>query len=303
MFRRAAFTTIELLVVIAIVAILFALLFPAVQRARQMADRAQCANHLRQLGIACHQYHDSTGSFPPGYTADPNDSMTTAPGWGWAVYLLPHIEQTSLFGQLDMTKPVEDPANALAIQSRIGLFTCPAEPALPDSTLVTDPTGTIICRAAPCSYAATVGDDSSEVDAPDGNGIFYRNSQTRISDITDGTSYTVMLGDRAWAQTQGIWAGAVNGSITRAGTLNPWPNAVAPAEALVLVHNNWLNVRTDTDGGLDDFSSNHPGGANLLFADGSVHFIQDISMDGQLRRDFWALGTRAAGDEIRELDY
>ena len=71
----------------------------------------------------------------------------------------------------------------------------------------------------------------------------------------------------------------------------------------VLVHNNWVNIQTDADGGLDDFSSAHPGGANVVFADGSVHFIRSITVDGPERRAFWALGTRAGGEVIQGLDY
>lgn len=303
--RREAFTTIELLVVIAIIGVALGLLMPAVQKARQAAERIQCANNLRQIGMACHQYHDAQGSFPPGYTADdnPTDPLATSPGWGWPVYLLPYVEQGGLRERLDLTKPIEDPANATAIATRLRVFLCPAETGLPDSITVSDATDTPLCRAAPYSYAGTVGDDSSEVDADTGDGVFYRNSRTRLADITDGASQTVMVGDRAWGQTQGIWAGAVNAGVTRPGPLNPWPNATAPAQALVLVHNNWVNVRTDADGGLDDFSSNHSGGVNLLFADGSVHFVRDITMDGQARYDFWALGTRAGGEEVRELDF
>jgi prepilin-type processing-associated H-X9-DG protein len=139
--------------------------------------------------------------------------------------------------------------------------------------------------------------------APTGDGVFYRNSKTRIPDITDGTSQTVLLGDRAWSQTNGIWAGAPNGAICRPGTANVWPNATGPAQTLILAHNNWINITTDADGGLDDFSSNHPGGVNLLFADGSVHFLRSITSDGAERRAFWALGTRAGGDAVDALDY
>jgi prepilin-type processing-associated H-X9-DG protein len=133
--------------------------------------------------------------------------------------------------------------------------------------------------------------------------VFYRNSRTRLTDITDGTSNTTIIGERAWSQARGIWAGAPSGAVLRAGAQNPWPDATASAPVLVLAHNNWINIRTDQDGGLDDFSSNHPGGANLLFADGSVHFIASVTAEGTLHQDFQALGTRAGGEVIQQLQY
>jgi len=296
---RKAFTLIELLVVIAIISILLGLLLPAVQKVRESANRMKCQNNLKQMGIACHLYHDTHKSFPPGYMAVSGYPDTT-PGWGWAAFLLPYIEQENLYRQIDFRQPVE---KSLAIQIQLSIFVCPSDPPPPADFSVTDATFSPLCTAAPSSYAATVGQDASEVDAPSGDGVFYRNSRTRIADITDGTSQTVLLGDRAWSQTNGIWAGAPNGAICRPGTANVWPNATGPAQTLILAHNNWINITTDADGGLDDFSSNHPGGVNLLFADGSVHFLRSITSDGAERRAFWALGTRAAGDSIDGLDF
>jgi prepilin-type N-terminal cleavage/methylation domain-containing protein/prepilin-type processing-associated H-X9-DG protein len=296
---RKAFTLIELLVVIAIISILLSLLLPAVQKVRESANRTKCQNNLRQMGIACHQYHDTHRSFPPGYVAGVPYPDTT-PGWGWAAFMLPYIEQENLYRQIDFRRPVE---RSSAIRTPLSIFLCPSDPPPPPEFAVTDATMTPLCTAAPSSYAATVGQDASEVDAPKGDGVFYRNSKTRIADITDGTSQTVLLGDRAWSQTNGIWAGAPNGAICRSGTANVWTNATGPAQSLILAHNNWINITTDADGGLDDFSSNHPGGVNLLFADGSVHFIKSITSDGVERRAFWALGTRAGGDSVDALDY
>jgi prepilin-type N-terminal cleavage/methylation domain-containing protein/prepilin-type processing-associated H-X9-DG protein len=296
---RRAFTLIELLVVIAIIAVLIGLLLPAVQKVREAANRATCQNNLKQIGLACHSYHDVQKSFPPGYLATAS-YPDVAPGWGWAAFLLPYLELDNLYRQLDFMKPMEKSA---AIQTMLKVFQCPSDLLPPAAFPLTDVTFRPVAQAAPSSYAATVGQDASEVDDPMGDGVFYRSSRTRIADITDGTSQTTLLGDRAWAQTRGIWAGALPNAVTRAGDLNVWPNATGPAQALILVHNNWINITTDADGGLDDFSSNHPGGVNLLFADGSVHFLRSITVDGKERRAFWALGTRAGGEQIEGLDF
>jgi prepilin-type processing-associated H-X9-DG protein/prepilin-type N-terminal cleavage/methylation domain-containing protein len=297
---RSALTLIELLVVIAIIALLLGLLLPAVQKVREAAQRSQCQNNLKQIGLACHSYHESNQCLPPGYSATAAYPDTT-PGWGWAAYLLPYVEQNNLYVQLNFSQPLQ---NSSAIQTIVKVYLCPADLPPTSAFTVTGPIGNTVTTAAPCSYAASVGQDASEVDDPTGDGVFYRNSRTRLTDITDGTSQTSMIGDRAWTMTRGIWAGAPSGAITTPGPRNPWlNNATGPAQALTLVHNNWINILSDSDGGLDDFSSNHPGGVNLLFADGSVHFVRDITLDGQARRGFWAMGTRSAGDSIAGLDY
>jgi hypothetical protein len=274
-------------------------LLPAVQKVRESANRSQCMNNLKQIGLACQNYHDSHKAFPPGFLATAS-YPDTRPGWSWAAFLLPYIEQDNLYRQIDLTQPVE---NSAAIRTVVRLYLCPSDPAPEAPFAVTDGTFATVALAAPCSYAATVGDDSSEVDDFVGNGVFYRNSRVRLTDIKDGTSQTTLIGDRAWSQANGIWAGAPSGAVTRAGVQNVWPNATGPSAALILVHNNWVNITTDADGGLDDFSSNHVGGVNQVFADGSVHFIRSITSDGQLRRDFWALGTRAGGEVIQALEF
>jgi prepilin-type N-terminal cleavage/methylation domain-containing protein/prepilin-type processing-associated H-X9-DG protein len=291
-----AFTLVELLVVIAIIGVLVGLLLPAIQAAREAARRSQCANNLKQIGLALLNYHDTHRALPPGYLAKMPPSDVTTPGWGWASFILPMMEEPFLAGMIDYALPIEHPHNDV-VKTVVSGYLCPTDEVAPAAFAVTDENGTTLVMAAPSSYAATVGDDASEVDAQTGNGLFVRNSGIRIAQITDGTAHTVMVGDRAFAQVKGIWAGAPNRAVTRAGLENSWPLAIAAAPALTLVHNNWINISTDEDGGLDDFSSRHVDGINCVFADGSVHFIPSIVTDGEERHNFWAMGTRK-GKEI-----
>src|SRR5205807_1666693 len=104
-----AFTLIELLVVIAIMAILIALLVPAVQKVRAASARLQCANNLKQIGVALHAYHAANKHFPPGYVDGNTDPDSTpdndvGPGWGWASFLLPYLDQGALYSQIDFSQ-------------------------------------------------------------------------------------------------------------------------------------------------------------------------------------------------------
>ena len=301
MCRHRGFTLIELLVVIAIIAILIALLLPAVQQAREAARRSQCKNNLKQMGLALHNYHASVNRFPPGYVAGAA-YPATANGWGWSAMILPYLDQSPLYRQIDFRLPVEHPKNAAAIQKSLAGYLCASDLVSSGPFRVTDATGTFVASAAPFSYAGTVGDDSSETDDPTGNGTLFRNSGIRIGDLKDGTSTTVLVGERAWGMTNGLWAGAPNNALCRAGAQNPWSLATGPAPDFVLAHNNWINIVTDSDGGLDDFSSFHVGGVHILFADGSVRFIKSITRDGPLRLAFWAMGTRAGRDNTAGLE-
>jgi prepilin-type processing-associated H-X9-DG protein len=293
---------IELLVVIAIIAVLVALLLPAVQQAREAARRAQCRNNLKQLGLALQNYHSSCNVFPPGFVTGAAYPATSN-GWGWCAQILPQIDASPLYNSLNFSLPVEHTANQTFVASSLPYMFCPSDLTEAGKVEITDNSNNVLIPVAGgSSYAVTVGDDSCEADALKGNGTFYRNSRTRISDLTDGTSNTVLAGERAFAYVQGAWCGAPNGGVTRPGTLNPWSSATATSPVLVLVHNNWINIMTDSDGGLDDFSSLHSGGAQFLFADGSVRFIPSITNDGPQRRAFWGMGTRAGGEVVTGLE-
>ncbi len=306
--HRAGFTAIELLVVIAIIGVIFALLLPAVQQARASAQRMTCVNNLKQIGLALHNYHDTYGHLPPGYAAtapsgDPN--FATAPGWGWASYILPYLDQAPVYAQLrtaiDTNLSITDPSVAAAIQARIPQYVCPSD-VVPDGPFLVyslagntsyplvyseGAPGTLL--AGPCSYAACCGrDEDSDADGITGSGVFYCNSATRLVDIHDGTSNTILIGDRAWSNANGVWAGAIPGCATVIGALNPtlldlfggYPlSPIYAPSVLVQARAHLINPSTDADGGFDDFSSRHPGGANFLFADGSVHFIATTPSD------------------------
>jgi prepilin-type N-terminal cleavage/methylation domain-containing protein/prepilin-type processing-associated H-X9-DG protein len=300
--HRGGFTLIELLVLIAIIAVLVALLLPAVQQAREAARRAQCRNNLKQIGVGLHNYHSSHNVFPPGYVAGAAYPATSN-GWGWCAQLLPDLDQGPLYNSINFQLPIENSANILLLPSTLPGMLCPSDQTGPGQFAITDASGSVmIPAAAASSYAATVGDDSSEADALTGNGVFYRNSRTRISDILDGTSNTVLVGERAFGYVNATWLGAPNNAVVKAGNLNPWKSATATSAIFVQAHNNWINIMTDSDGGLDDFSSLHAGGVQLLFGDGSVRFIPSITSDGPLRRTFWGMGTRAGNEIIQGLE-
>ena len=302
---RRAFTLIELLVVIAIIAVLVGLLLPAVQKVREAAARTQCVNNLKQMGLALHNYHDANSCFPPGYLSTQNylDGATdTAPGWGWGTFLLPYLEQGNLYAQLNLTQPI---TAGTPIQTVLKMYLCPSDTVPPSAFMVQDVVGAPLMLAAPSSYSACCGGDETDTADPSGKGVFYRNSHTKITDITDGSSQTVLIGERAGTNALGVWVGAINKGVIQRGQSNPNPGtSISPAACLVLSHNHLINCFGDADGGLDDFSSNHTGGANILFGDGSVHFIKTIksdNSDGSYTADsliFQAMGTRAGGEVV-----
>ncbi len=306
---RAAFTLVELLVVIGIMGVLIGLMLPAVQKVREVANRASCTNNLKQIGLGLHHYHDAHGRLPPGYaaTAPYVDGATdTMPGWSWAAYLLPYLEQQGLCEQIDFSQPA---GNQSAGQGVLKMFLCPSDMPPDAPFIVADAFGDPVAKAAPSSYAACCGGDESGTADQYGQGLFFRNSQIRFADIKDGLSNTIMIGERSWTNAEGVWAAAYTDGIIQRGPGNVCPgNATNVASALVLAHCHLLNTRTDTDGGLDDFSSQHLGGVNFLFADGSGRFLRDVpadNPDGSYTADsliFQAMATRAGG-EVTPYDY
>ncbi len=320
--RRAGFTLIELLVVISIIAVLIALLLPAVQSAREAARRAQCVNNLKQVGLALHNYHDAIGTFPMSYAsrskvAQIDGETDTAPGWSWAVMILPQLEQGPVYNAVNFTQNVEAPPSLTVRLTALKTFVCPSDQPMSPFPVLDVGGQNTLAMVTPASYAASVGNDATDSSTGLnfdglGNGVMFRNSGIRLADIIDGTSQTIMVGERAWANVEGTWVGVVtNGTIQR-GPKNRCPRTGAlyyAAATLVQAHGHLLNTDTDEDGGLDDWSSFHPGGANFVFADGSVRFFKTVLRDtGQSASGntvysptsliLQALSTRAGGEVI-----
>jgi prepilin-type N-terminal cleavage/methylation domain-containing protein len=310
--RRDAFTLIELLVVIAIIAILIALLVPAVQKVRESSSVAQCQNNLKQIGLALHSYHDNYKVFPPGYVDRNTDPTSTpdndlGPGWGWASYLLPYLEQGSLYSQINFNDGVGIGSNVAVCQTQLPIFQCPSDPYqdnfdVYDSSF-TNPIATVAhgnyvgcngweeCFSNAGGAGTGTGDGGADGlvggGGAAGNGLFYRNSRNSIASVTDGLSNTIFVGERSANHAPSTWTGAVTGGRCPAwmATMPPSPNSPPPgpaydnadfAEALILAHCNATHVPSADFPIFDPdvFYSMHAGpGANFLFGDASVHYL------------------------------
>jgi prepilin-type processing-associated H-X9-DG protein len=169
---RPAFTLFQLLALIALFAFLLGLLLPAVAKVREAAARAQSQNNLKQIALACHNYHDVGQAFPEG--CDRNHFSAAA-------RLLPYIEQDNLYKNIDFTRPISDDKNKAVCETVIRTFANPQ-----------DSVALVVKGYAPTNYLFCAGANHS---LTDNNGVFYMNSAVRIQDITDGTSNTVMIGE------------------------------------------------------------------------------------------------------------
>ncbi|PQO44639.1 DUF1559 domain-containing protein [Blastopirellula marina] len=298
--RKNGFTLVELLVVIAIIGVLIALLLPAVQQAREAARRMQCTNHMKQLGLALHNYHDTYGAFPAiSYDHEVNggDEARHA-SWSWGTLILPQMEQGAAYDILAPSRPnrlheaVNNATKLQVLQTPLTTWRCPSDtgPALNSHYKINDGSGTAANRKE-LATANYVGVNSAgDIDrSSTHNGIFVPGTNVQgnkrwviaMRDILDGTSNTAMVGERAWMQS-GVELGAsvvfghngnsdiengsdyANGFITVVGGGKPHVNTIDTCGAGC----------NDNDG-RQGFSSMHPGGAQFLLGDGSVHFISE----------------------------
>jgi prepilin-type N-terminal cleavage/methylation domain-containing protein/prepilin-type processing-associated H-X9-DG protein len=269
--KSRGFTLVELLVVIAIIGILIALLLPAVQAAREAARRMQCANNLKQLGMAMHNYHSALGCFPPGFMAV-DHTGGIAGGWAWGVFLMPYIEQSALKDELSATKytlsqVISSPDLLPMLQMNLPVFTCPSSLLEPlrefrgPGTQMVSTSSYTCCRGF---YDYRYGGGSLVIPlSRKNNGIFYACSATKIRDVTDGTSNTIALGER---------------TVLEGDRSNPkkWPSWCGPGGlGIGSTVSSSVAVQLNHPTNMHSFSSDHPGGAMFCFVDGSVHFISE----------------------------
>jgi prepilin-type N-terminal cleavage/methylation domain-containing protein/prepilin-type processing-associated H-X9-DG protein len=309
--KRQGFTLIELLVVIAIIAILIGLLLPAVQKVRDAAARMSCQNNLKQIGLAAFNYESAYQRFPSGcnvpigpggltgfaatkFSPCPNPSLFSS----WAEALFPFFEQDNLYKTLNLTK--NQYAN-LGTQASPGAqpiktLVCPSD-SLPTPAVVQ---GFNNYWFGVMSYGGVAGTVSTFYTSVTKDGMFYVNSNTKIGDVTDGTSNTLFFAERLHRDPN--WSAAAGGGadITTYGGW-VWTNAFA-GEDLTLgtsVPINWMIPLGGTGFGVTDprlnaIGSNHTAGANACFADGSVHFLPS----GTSLQVLQALGTRNGGETV-----
>ena len=185
--------------IIAIIAILIALLLPAVQQAREAARRTQCKNNMKQIGLGLHNYHDIFNCFPPGYTARgvsrmDDTTVETGQGFAWSFAILPQIEAATLGNVIDTNLNADDPANlAVASTTVLDTFMCPSDTA---ERFFTVNNGTTDITLPTSNYPGIFGYGSITNSPGDGSGVFFRNSRIAFRDIRDGTSNTICVGER-----------------------------------------------------------------------------------------------------------
>jgi len=348
---QRGFTLVELLVVIAIIGILVALLLPAVQSAREAARRTQCLNNLRQMSLGLLNYESTFGEFPKafeyGESDNPGSMSLRQVGSNWALLALPYMEQQALHDQFDLTVPIGDKVNEPARSTPIAMFSCPSD-SYNTASFVRGTSAARRIEWARGNYAANAGNgpllttpkvtpelfpDGINIYGPDSpgwrdgriRGVIGPNVAAKLSQVTDGTSNTMLVGEvRAGLHAEdqrGIWAlGQAGSSVLfwfgSGGDANG-PNAcndnaddtagcrlidadLNKQECMTCWHGDEWNNQATT-------RSAHVGGVSIGMADGSSHFISDdvdtSGVDGGWGSVWDKLIASADGEIIAESPY
>ena len=283
---RSGFTLIELLIVCLVIALLVGLALPAINQVREAARRTDCANKQRQIGIALNTYHETHRHLPPGWIAKDEHGE---PGWGWAAVLLPYLDHGNLYVRFDLDTPIDDASVGYLRERVVPGYLCPSDssPRVMDLAFHGDghdhgeehdhddddhdhdghvhDDRIMVARG---NYSGVFGTTEVAEDNRMGDGTFYENSHLRLSDFSDGASNTFVVGERRADFGTVTWVGvspAVAHPFSRiVGSADHPPNAGWQFD---FEHQTWEG------GHFEDFSSSHIGGANFLWADGSVRFI------------------------------
>lgn len=290
--RRQGFTLIELLVVIAIIAILIALLLPAVQQAREAARRSQCKNNMKQLGIAMHNYHDTFRCFPiassvakPIATGTTNVNMDKEHAWPWGMRILPYIDQAPLYEQIGVgDSSMQVPTADLSVSHD---FTT-SQTAGSVESLLTTPISVYVCPSANGEPINRYQNNlSTLMYSMTSRFAIYPSAgpyERTIGDVLDGTSNTILMGEKALMSAPFVSIGAtwathrIPGN-SRIGIVHHTSAMNTPFDG---THNSAILGYTENTPALVTravIASAHPGGAHVLLADGSVRFLSENIQD------------------------